>query len=477
VTQEYLIAGLPAMSGQSGCLSCRTCEETEQVWLRWFLADNHSDPALLRALYDSAGFCPAHTRRLFAQAAPHVLQRPLVHALRGAVARLERLTAARRPRGRQQKPPARCPLCRVIMERERAAAEDVAATLTRPGTAAGLADWDGLCCRHLAALLPRLSTAQAAVAAEIVAGRFAALRAGAPESLLVLAGLDADALARVPYLNAHARLLREEPHARAQPAQVSPASRLIADLATGACPACHAAGREQVRYLLWLGDSLAGADADGLAGTDLQLCAWHLLDARHLYDVRAAAGTRFRLVSAVSASNYAQAVALAAAAREVLAAPRPGRQLRRNGSMSQGSAERAAEAFGAAARALTGDRSCRACWVGLDAERRQLCLLRACLLDTGVLRAVGDAHGLCLRHAAVLAVDGDARPVLSRLMTQLRQAQWELDEGAAKRAWDRRHEPKGHEQDAWRRAPALIDGAVGLGIPVSGWGDRHAPAG
>ena len=474
MTHEYLIAGLPAMSGQSGCLLCRTCEEAEQVWLRWFLAEKHSDPALLRALYGSAGFCPAHTRRLFAQAAPHVLQRPLVHALRGAVARLERLTAVRRPRRQQRKPSARCPLCRVIMERERAAAEDVAATLAQPGTAAGLADRDGVCCKHLAGLLPRLSAAQAAVAAEIVAGRLAALRAGAPESLLVLAGLDADALARVPYLTAHARLLREEPHAGARSARVSAASRLIADLAAGACPVCHAAGREQVRYLLWLGDSLAGAD--GSAGAGLQLCAWHLLDARHLYDVGGAARTGSWLVSAVSASSYAQAVALTAAAREVLAAPRAGRQLRRSGSASQGSAERAAEAFGAAARAMTGDRSCRACWVGLDAERRQLSLLRACLLDTGVLRAVGDAHGLCLRHAAVLAADGDARPVLSRLMTQLRQAQWELDEGAAKRAWDRRHEPKGHEQDAWRCAPALIDGAVDLGIPVSGRGGRHAPA-
>ena len=467
MAQEYLIAGLPAVSGQSGCLLCRTGEEAAQVWLRWFLAENHSDPALLRSLQDSVGFCPAHNRRLFAEAAPHVLRRPLQHALRGALALVAPLAGIREPRRQRQRWRAArsCPLCHVIRERERAAAEAIAITQAQPGAAAVVANRDGLCCKHLAGLLPQFPLAQVAVAAEIVAERLAALRAGAPESLLVLAGLDADALARVPYLAAHARLLREEPRAGSRPARLTPASRLIADLAAGSCPVCRAVGREQVRYLLWLGDYLAMGGSP--AGVGLRLCAGHLLDARHLYDDGAAARTGSWLVSVASASSHAQAVALAAAAREVLAAPRPGLWRRGGGPRARGGVA-AEEAFGAAAQAMTGNRSCRACWVGLDAERRQLSLLRACLLDTGVLRAVGDAHGVCLRHAAVLATDGNARPVLSRLVTQLRQAQWELDEEAAKRAWDRRHEPKGHEQSAWRRAPALIDGAVDLGIPIPG---------
>jgi len=467
MTEGYLIAGLPALSGQSGCLLCRTCEEAERVWLRWFLAENHSDPALLRSLHDSAGFCPAHNRRLFAEAAPHVLRRPLQHALRGALTLLEPLAGIREPgrRRRRWRPARSCPLCHVIRERERAAAEDMAVMHAQPDTAAVVADRDGLCCKHLAGLLPQFSAAQAAAAAEIVAERLAALRAGAPESLLVLAGLDSDALARVPYLTAHARLLREEPHAGSRSARLTPAGRLIADLAAGSCPVCRAVGREQVRYLLWLGDCLAVGGSP--SGVGLRLCAGHLLDARHLYDDGAAARTGSWLVSVAGASSHAQAVALAAAAREVLAASRPGRWRRGGGLRARGGAA-AEEAFGAAAQAMTGDRSCRACRVGLDAERRQLSLLHACLLDTGALRAVGDAHGVCLRHAVALTDDGNARPVLSRLVTQLRQAQWELEEEAAKRAWDRRHEPKGREQSAWRRAPALIDGAVDLGIPI--WG-------
>jgi hypothetical protein len=107
---------------------------------------------------------------------------------------------------------------------------------------------------------------------------------------------------------------------------------------------------------------------------------------------------------------------------------------------------------------LTGDRSCRACWAGLDAERRQPGLLSASLLDTRVVQPVGDAQGLCLRHVTAVEADDDTSPVLSRLVTQLRQAQWELDEDASKRAWDRLHEPKESEQGAWRRAPRSSTG-------------------
>lgn len=422
-------AGSLRLYNQSGCPLCDTGEAAVQVWLSWFRAENHGDQALLRTLRDSAGFCPVHTRRLLAEAGPQVLRRPLASAVEGAISQAQRLTSrAGRGRWQRRRPPAPCPLCRMTADRERAAAGDVAAILDEPGAVGALADRRGLCRMHLGSLLPLLSPAQAAVAAEIAARRLAALPAGVPETLLALAGQDADALARLPYLEAHARVLYAD--SRAAPRTTAPgaAGSLIADLAAGSCPPCHAAGREQVRYLLWLGDGLGER---GPAETDLRLCAPHLYDAWHLYAARAAARTGSWLVTAVA---------------------------RGRGETPDGTPADVA-------LPVTGDRSCRACWVGLDAERRQLNLLSACLQDTRVVRAVGDAHGLCLRHAAVMTADASAGPVLSRLVTQLRQAQWELDEDAARRAWDRRHEPRGREQDAWRRAPALIDGAVYLGCP------------
>ncbi len=412
--------GIPRPTSRPGCLLCGVRKEATQLWLRWFIAENHADPALLRSLGESAGFCPVHNRRLFAEAGPHVMRLPLVYAIRGAASRAERLTGvARQRRWRSRRPAAPCPLCRVIAERERAAAADVAAMLDQPEAAAALADCGGLCRGHLGRLLSRLSVTQATVAADIVNWQLAVLPAGAPETLLVLAGQDDDALARVPFIEAHARRIREEPHAVRRSAELSPASRLIADLAAGSCPACRAASREEVRYLLWLGEDTA---EHGPVETVPRLCPRHLYDAWHLHAAGTASRNASWLASAVSAGSHAHA-----------------------------------------ALDVADDRSCRACLAGLDGGQRQLGLLRACLLDTRVLRAVGEAHGLCLRHAAVMAADHDAGPVLSRLVTQLREVQWELDEDAAKRAWDRRHEPKGHEQDAWRRAPALVDGAVYLG--------------
>ena len=61
-----------------------------------------------------------------------------------------------------------------------------------------------------------------------------------------------------------------------------------------------------------------------------------------------------------------------------------------------------------------------------------------------------------------------AAPILDRLLTQLQQAQWELQEDARKQAWDHRHEPRGHEQNTWRLLPALLDGDVFLGIAPQG---------
>jgi len=254
------------MLEQPGCVLCRICEEAARTWVHWFGMENHNDPALLRTLGESAGFCPAHTRRLIAATSARVLRPSLKFALGGAIGRAEQTVAGhgeRKPR--RQKAQARCPLCRVTAEREQAAVGDLAASLERPQVAAAIRDRGALCYRHLCQLLPGLSPAQVVAAAGAVADRLATLPAGTPESRFMLAGYDPD------------------------------------------------------------------------------------------------------------------------------------------------------------------------------------------------------AHGVCLRHAAEVAPDRDAGPVLSRLLTQLRQAQWELAEDARRQAWDRRHEPRGHEQDAWRRIPALIDGEVYLG--------------
>ena len=422
-------ADIPDVLGlleQPGCVLCRTCEDATRTWTRWFSMENNNDPVLLDTLERSVGFCPAHTRRLLTETSARILRSALASALSGAIRRAEqaatRLGRDKPRRLHRATVPVPCPLCRVTAERVRAAACDLAAYLDRPQVAAAIRDRGGLCFRHLRHLLPQLSSSQAISVADAVASRLSALPAGTPESRFLLAGHDPDALARIPYLEAHALTLDQEPGGslgRTFQDAPSPGGWLITDLAGGSCPICRAAGREQIRYLLWLGRR---GPERGPAATDLRVCP------RHLHDTQSAPSTSALALSSSAAAAQEQALGLAAGAT-----------------------------------ATNASQPCRACHAGLDAERRQLSLLRASLLDARVLRALEDAHGLCLRHAGEVAEDRDAGPVISRLLTQLRQVQWELAEDAAKHAWDRRHEPRGAERDAWRRVPALIDGEVYLG--------------
>lgn len=75
------------------------------------------------------------------------------------------------------------------------------------------------------------------------------------------------------------------------------------------------------------------------------------------------------------------------------------------------------------------------------------------------------AHGVCLHHIWGL---GDAQAEVALRVARARVAivAWELEEAYRKQRWDSRHEPHGGETDAWRRAPAVIDGRVYEGGPA-----------
>jgi hypothetical protein len=412
--------------GQPGCMLCRVRDDAAGTWAGWFRTENHRDPELLDRLERSAGFCPAHTRRLLAEAGARLLRQPLGSAVRGARRQAEQIKVQPgRAWLRRRSAPAPCPLCRVTRERERFAAEDLAAAFGHPLVAAAIRDLDGLCVRHLLGLLPALSSrVQAGPAAAAAAARLCALVPGEPGSRFMLAGRDPDALARLPYLQVHVR----QPDAQTDRTGARPAERLIADLAGDSCPSCRAAGRAQAGYLGWLAGAAPPRTVSSRAAA---LCP------RHLHDSQVTAGAGTRVVSACHAAARDQLTALAA---------------------------------GTSARPA--DRPCGACQAGEDAERRQLSLLRACLPDARVRRALDDAHGVCLRHAAAMAADRDAAPVVSRLVTQLLLAQRDLAGDVARQARDGRHEPDDGEQDAWRRIPALVDGEVYLGLAA--WSSSSA---
>ena len=78
------------------------------------------------------------------------------------------------------------------------------------------------------------------------------------------------------------------------------------------------------------------------------------------------------------------------------------------------------------------------------------------------LRAAPDQPQMCLRHVIALR-DRDPRaaaPFVGSAADRTRALLAELEEASRKRSWQHRHEPRGLEMTAWRRAASLVDGLV-----------------
>jgi hypothetical protein len=445
---------------EPGCVLCRTGDGAEQTWLRWFEIENHTSVPVLLALRDSLGFCPAHARRLVLHYGPAVLRQPWEFTVRAAIARAEQLRDGREAPAR----PAPCPACQIRAASTQGAARTLADVVELPEIRDALPAQHGLCYPHLQQLLPKLPPATAATAADAVVVALAG--PADPWSLLAAAaGSDVDAADRARF----GRAAIADHHAE-HTAGLRARDRLVADLAAGACPACHAAGRAGAEFLAWLcGDEHV---TRGPTEQDAQLCP------RHLYDTACLAGPRTWPVEIRRGGIQMRAAGLARAAAALAAAPprprRRGRPAQRGGGDSRVTPH---ETHRLAASAVLNDHSCRCCRVERSAAGRQLALLAASGDDRRVLRALDDGHGPCLRHAEQLAGQPGAEPFLRRLQTQLRQTEWELAEDARKQAWDTRHERRGREAGAWRRLPMMLDGSAYLGTSVDASGDAPARPG
>ncbi len=83
--------------------------------------------------------------------------------------------------------------------------------------------------------------------------------------------------------------------------------------------------------------------------------------------------------------------------------------------------------------------------------------------DERVRRAYEESNGLCLPHLAALLAIAPESPerdeIVARIERTVSELRAELREFDRKRAWDKRHEPKGDEQTAWLRAALVLGGA------------------
>jgi hypothetical protein len=387
-----------------GCPVCRYASEAASRYLTWFALEGHGDAVTVTRLCASLGMCPRHTRGLMSQP--------------GAARRLTALyrylmRAARDRLAGHAARLAGCPAC----EHDDGASGRALETLLE-GLADGPAreryrELGGLCIPHLRAASRRGDDRIVAWLARTMTEAITA-RAADPGWL---AGTCLDADVRV--------VLRD-----ALPATALPGS--------GACAACLAAGRSEQACLAGLADGDRG-------GPDPRL----LLCEGHLNDLIVQERRPGAALLAWQAGSLAAAL--------IWPASSPGREpggpagwlrLRRRRGAGLGDCP-VCLASGAAAQRAVDD----------------LC---------GRLRAAAGAPGrhvpLCVRHLLHLkAADPWAAQVIAPgAVDRAGQFAAELDAAFSKGTWAHRHEARGPEMTAWRRAAVFLDGGVFCGSPPRG---------
>ena len=386
-----------------GCPVCRYADEASDRYLAWFALQAHAEAVTITRLCASLGMCPRHTRGLMSQpGAAHRLTAVYRYVIEAARDRLGGRTASVDA----------CPAC----EHHHGAADRALDTLLDGLTA----DWVRERCRELGGLcIPHLRTAAARGDRRAVAWLSHTMTAAITARWAGpawLAGTDHDADART--------VLRRAAAATARPGP-------------GSCIACLAAARSEGDHLTWI------LRTGGRGQPDRRL----LLCAAHLNDVAAVASQR----DAPSLLAW-QAGCLAAAVSQ-----RAASSARRKPGGSAG--------WMRPRRRTDRADGCPACLASQDAAQRAVDDLRASLR---AWHPTGPSDvPLCVRHLLGLrALDPWAGHVTAPgAVHRAEMLIAELNEAFGKETWARRHEARGPEMTAWRRAAAFLDGNVFCGCP------------
>ncbi|HEY1345367.1 MAG TPA: hypothetical protein VGF54_10310 [Streptosporangiaceae bacterium] len=403
---------------------CQYTAEAGDRYLAWFALEGHADPVMITRLCASLGTCARHTRRLIGQP--------------GAAARLTAvyrylLQAALEPlAGRGRWRPAGCPACQHDEAADGRALGTLLDGLPETAVRERYLELGGMCWPHVRAAASVRGHRRAAAWAARAA---AASAAGQPAGLGVLAGEpDHDAGER-------ARLRAALPAALPAGGRPPP----------GACLACFASARAEAGALTGLAQAAGRGPLAGDAGAagprhEGGLCAGHLRDAALLPGGQGAAVLGW------------QAGSQAAILARLASSP-----ARRRGDAAGWLRGRPAPA--------PGD-ECPVCRARERAARQALRHWAAQRAAPAARRgasppARGDAQLLCVRHVLALRAAGPDAGQLAAAHAARRAAALieELAEAFRKNTWAFRHESRGAETTAWRRAAAFLDGAVFGGGP------------
>ncbi len=418
------LAWLEGAFERAGCPACTLRLGHERDWLEVFMYDHSGDPGITRMLSEARGFCHDHAwmiarnEELRGPVALALTYEPLVRHLLVPSRRAGRSRVQGAARGRQHElwtpgPGRGCPACVALARTDEIYTRVFARSLASHGFLALYARSEGLCLAHLSQV-------------------FAVSLAPARVRLLPVHAARLEAAMKGSALGAHAGSLSE------------PWLRLGLSLLVGADP--HPAGASDALPLPAIGwcrvcvmereaeaQSVARAAGDpGALPAGAWLCARHAWQAFRLVAANRSGGGLEAWLRGGLEAALAECVARAAR----LAGPDAGRPEDRQLALDDGP--------------LLAVRSCVVCSTVEAVVREQIGATSDAL-------PVGE---VCLRHLALYrpateaARERHGRAVVARLQ----ELAADLDEFIRKSSWECRHEPKGQEQDSWRRAISLFVG-------------------
>jgi hypothetical protein len=391
-----------------GCPVCRYAAEAGDRYLAWFALEAHADPVTITRWCASLGTCARHTRALMRQS--------------GAAARLTAMyryvlyAAQERLAGRETRLAA-CPVC----EHDEAAARRVLEILldgiSETRIQGRYLEVGGLCMPHVRAACRirgnRHATAWVVQSMDASTDHRASLDflAGGPD-------YDADERARLR-------------------AALPPEGRLPA----AACLVCLTAARAELAGLVLAAGTGSDRQPRGATGDaprqGICLCAGHLRDA-------ALMGGWVAALLAWQAESQSAGLARLTRAPVWRRGGNPAGWLRGGHSSTPGDE----------------------CPVCLGRERAAWQELQRCRAMPQAAPGREGAQMLCVRHVLALrAADPAAGRAAGLAADRAGMLIEELAEAFRKGTWASRHESRGPETDAWRRAAAFLDGGVFGGGP------------
>ena len=465
----------------------------------WFVNEQYYEIGVVDKMRLAHGFCPTHTRHFLQTNATSVITTVFSYLTWYVITRLN---AARNllVQGASKQVPRRlclqaatalrpqgiCPMCQSLRQSEEIDINALVHALALTEVKEACGQSPGLCLPHFRQAGYRAEWGVVSFLTTDLQRRLSAKMLPERSTMALLeraVGLDRERSLRHRALSGTPKLPKDGkdggPHTiielgKPEPLWSPTFEQLLASLAEPGCPVCRACEQGVRHYLDWLAQQM-GAQPSITESWDF---TWHVCPA-HLWELYAVGHDRAAiLMGKRTIHEWLLKLDKLAAGLSTKPAERSQERLRQgflvwsgydNGDCGR-DPERPQPRRSKVAAVLESPQArldalravafrtdlCQACTYVHTITRQRLDLILRALEDSAGRKAYHAGWGLCLRHcieAANLAeVPAALAELLSAQIGRLRILEWELEEASRKQNWSVRYEPKGPENDAWRRA-------------------------